>query len=195
VSQLRAVAVRRITGVFFAVGSITLAGLISTSALGESNVSSKRYTSARYGYSLAYPSNWQVVKATTSKLSEAFPTEPLAAVDKFLSCGDNCAKGIAVVVYARKLPTRKTVRAFASSEAAALRSAYGCAPKSKVSGKLAGEPEIVLTYAFCLGNYLVEHAVVHHSHGFDVYLLAPTGHEARNRSTFAAILKTMRFTR
>jgi hypothetical protein len=65
--------------------------------------------------------------------------------------------------------------------------------KSRVKGTLDREPAIVLTCSRCLDNYLVDYAAVHQGHGFDVYLLAPPGHEARDRATFLHILTTFRF--
>ena len=173
----------------------TVATAGSASAVGSRSATWKTFTSTRYGYSLAYPPGWRVVKATTSTMAEGFPTEPQPAVDKFLSCGDNCPTGIAVVVYARKLPAAKTLLAFATDEASALASGYACGkPKSRRHATLAHEPAIALTYPICLGNYLVEYALVHHGRGFDIYLLAPPGHEKRDRTTLLSLLKTLRFT-
>jgi hypothetical protein len=167
--------------------------LTPVSSAGQTSVW-KRYTSLRYGYSLAHPPKWQIVRATTSTLTESFPTEPQDAVDKFLSCGDDCPTGIAVAVYARKLRAGTTLKRFATDEAAALADNYGCLKKTTVASSLGGESAVVLSYPSCLGNYLVEYAVVHKGRGFDIYLLAPPGHSARDGRTFRSILKTFRFT-
>ncbi len=177
-----------------------LAVMLATTSISSAFVSRpptwKTFTSTRYGYSLAYPPSWRAVRATTSVMTEGFPTEPQAAVDKFLSCGDDCPTGIAIVVYARELPAAKTLRAFATEEANALANGYACAnPTSRSHAMLAHEPAIALTYDSCLGNYLVEYAVVHYRRGYDVYLLAPPGHAKRDRATFLSLLKTMQFTR
>jgi hypothetical protein len=127
-------------------------------------------------------------------LTGNFPLEIGSEVDKLLSCGDACPKGIDVVVYARKLLAGTTLGAFAADEAAAVQETSQSALGSRAKGTLAGEPAIVLTCSHCLDNYLVEYAVVHHGHGFDVYLLAPPGHETRDRATFLHILSTFRFT-
>ena len=169
---------------------------LSTAALagGGSTAGWKRFTSARYGYSVQYPPGWTTIRATTSLLTGSFPLEIGPEVDKLLSCGDSCPKGIDVVVYARKLTAGKTLDSFAADEGAALPATSRATLKSRAKGTLAGEPAIVLTCARCLDNYLVEYAVVHHGHGFDVYLLAPPGHEARDRATFLHILSTFHFT-
>jgi hypothetical protein len=173
-----------------------LVTVLSTVALagGGSTAGWKRFTSTRYGYSVQYPPGWTTVRATTSVLTGSFPLEIGSEVDKLLSCGDSCPKGIDVVVYARKLLAGTTLGAFAADEAAALQETSQSALGTRVKGTLAGEPAIVLTCSRCLDNYLVEYAVVHHGHGFDVYLLAPPGHETRDRATFLHILTTFRFT-
>ncbi|PWU22409.1 MAG: hypothetical protein C5B48_10070 [Candidatus Rokuibacteriota bacterium] len=179
------------------VAAAVLSAALSTVALagGSSTASWKRFASSRYGYSVQYPPGWTTVRATTSVLTGSFPLEIGAEVDKLLSCGDSCPKGIDVVVYARKLPAGKTLGAFATDETAALQEASRSVIKSRARGSLAGEPAIVLTCSHCLDNFLVEYAVVHHGQGFDVYLLAPPGHEARDRATFLHILNTFHFTR
>ena len=173
-----------------------LLAALSTVALagGGSAAGWKRFTSARYGYSVEYPPGWTTIRATTSVLTGGFPLEIGPEVDKLLSCGDSCPKGIDVVVYARKLPAGKTLGSFAADEAAALQETSRSALKSRAKGTLAGEQAIVLTCSRCLDNYLVDYAVVHRGHGFDVYLLAPRGHEARDRATFLHILTTFHFT-
>ena len=87
-----------------------VATAVSASALGSRSTTWKTFRSNRYGYSLAYPPGWRVVKATTSTMAESFPTEPQPAVDKFLSCGDNCPTGIAVVVYAQASDRKDAAR-------------------------------------------------------------------------------------
>jgi Tol biopolymer transport system component len=154
----------------------------------------KRFASSRYRYSVAYPPGWTAVKATTSKLERGFPLADGPEVDKLLSCGDSCPEGIDVVFYARKLSTPRMYSLFAAKEAGALANGFGCAPTSRNAARVARETAMVFTYSNCLGNYMVEYAVVHRGHGFDLYLLAPPGHEARDRATFARILSTFRFT-
>jgi len=178
-----------------AAGAALVLATPSTGALaGGSSTGWKRFTSTRYGYSVAHPPGWTTVKATSSALIGSFPLEVGPEVDKLLSCGDTCPKGIDVVIYARKLPAGKTLSAFAADEASALQATSRSPLKSRARGTLAGEQAIVLTCSRCLDNYLIEYAVVHHGHGFDVYLLAPAGHEARDRDTFLRILNTFRFT-
>jgi len=169
--------------------------VLSTVALagGGSTAGWKRFISTRYGYSVKYPPGWTTARATTSVLTGNFPLEIGPEVDKLLSCGDACPKGIDVVVYARKLLAGTTLGAFAADEAAALQETSRSALRLRTKATLASEPAIVLTCTRCLDNYLVEYAVVHHGHGFDVYLLAPPGHEARDRATFLHILTTFRF--
>ena len=162
---------------------------------GGSTAGWKRFTSTRYSYSVNYPPGWTTVRATTSVLTGSFPLEIGPEVDKLLSCGDSCPKGIDVVVYARKLAAGKTLAGFAADEAAALQATSRSALKSRARGTLDGESAILLTCSRCLNNYLIEYAVVHRGHGFDVYLLAPPGHEARDRATFLRILRTFHFTR
>ena len=174
--------------------ALVLAALSNGALAGGSSTGWKRFTSTRYGYSVAHPPGWTTVKATSSALIGSFPLEVGPEVDKLLSCGDTCPKGIDVVVYARKLPAGKTLSAFAADEASALQATSRSPLKSRARGTLAGEQAIVLTCSRCLDNYLVEYAVVHHGHGFDVYLLAPVGHEARDRATFLRILNTFHFT-
>ena len=86
------------------------------------------------------------------------------------------------------------MRTFAANEAHALRAWPGAVLKPPAKGTLEVDPATVLTCSGCLGNYLIEYAVVHEGQGFDVYLLAPPGHEARDRATFLHILTTFRFT-
>jgi hypothetical protein len=175
--------------------AVLLAALSTVALAGGSSAAGwKRFTSTRYGYSVEYPPGWTTIRATTSVLTGGFPLEIGPEVDKLLSCGDSCPKGIDVVVYARKLPAGKTLGSFAADEAAALQETSRSALKSRAKGTLAGEQAIVLTCSRCLDNYLVDYAVVHRGHGFDVYLLAPRGHEARDRATFLHILTTFHFT-
>jgi hypothetical protein len=178
-----------------AVVGTMIAAALSANAVGGATAKWKKFTSTRYGYSVAHPPGWTTIKATTSTLIGGFPLEIGPEVDKLLSCADSCPKGIDIVFYARKLPAGKTLSAFAAAEAAALQAQPGSRLKSPAKGTLAGEPATVLTCSRCLANYLIEYAVVHHGHGFDVYLLAPPGHESRDRATFLRILKTFRFTR
>lgn len=176
-------------------GIIAIVGLIAllaTPALAETN---GHFVSKRYHYSLTYPPRWQAVHATTSHITEGFPTEPQPAVDKFLSCGEDCAKGVDIVVYARKLPSGKTLNAFAGQEASALKASFGCIPHTRAKARVDGEPARVFEYSTCLGNYLVEYAVVHGGRGYDFYVLAPQGHERRDRATLAGVLESVRFTR
>jgi hypothetical protein len=177
-------------------GAVLALATLSAQALGggASATGWKRFTSFRYGYSVSYPPGWRTIRATTSTLIGAFPEEVGPEVDKLLSCGDNCPKGIDVVVYARKLPAGETMRTFAANEAHALRAWPGAVLKPPAKGTLEVDPATVLTCSGCLGNYLIEYAVVHEGQGFDVYLLAPPGHEARDRATFLHILTTFRFT-
>jgi hypothetical protein len=167
----------------------------ASAAPADSSSSSTRFVSERYHYSLSYPLHWRAVHATTSQISEGFPTEPQPGVDKFLSCGENCAKGIDVVVYARKLKSGTSLKTFAAREASALKTGFGCVPHIRASAKVGGAQARVFEYSSCLGNYLVEYAVVHGSRGYDFYLLAPGGHERRDRATLVGILRTVRFTR
>jgi hypothetical protein len=162
--------------------------LIATSALAATN---GQFVSQRYHYSLTYPPHWEAVHATTSRISEGFPTEPQPAVDKFLSCGEDCAKGIDIVVYARK--SAKALAAFAAQESAVLNARFGCTPHRRTKATVGGEQARVLEYSTCLGNYLVEYAVVHRGRAYDFYVLAPQGHERRDAATLATVLRSVRF--
>jgi hypothetical protein len=181
------------SSVILAVGAVLVGG--AATALADSEVAAGHFVSKRYHYTLTYPPHWRAVHATTSQITEGFPTEPQPAVDKFLSCGENCAKGIDLVVYARKLKQGTSGASFASQEASALRTRFGCIPRTRSTGTVGRAPARVFEYSECLGNYLVEHAVVQNGRGYDFYLLAPRGHEQRDRATASSILRTVRFTR
>jgi hypothetical protein len=134
------------------------------------------YTSDRFGFSMAHPKGWEIDLSLPD--SDAF----------FAPDGSVAWAG-------RELLVGQTLPKYAATIIGDNRRDFGVDPDEDESSTLAGAPARLLTYQVSIEDrpyqYLQVLTIIG-SHGYQVLLLTPSGHEAAGRSLFEQIMGTFK---
>jgi hypothetical protein len=148
------------------------------------------YTSAIYGYSIDYPTEWQVQVATRSLTAIEIPWGTSAGIDDFEqgTDGQGGPSG-ALFVATPDIGSAFTLDAWTA------RTAYSvCStPATDEAIEVAGEPARMLTYPSCNGLFHLWVTVVQGTTGAHIIWLDDAGREAADRAIFEDILDTFSF--
>lgn len=139
----------------------------------------QRFTSKRFGYSIAYPEGWEV--------------ESDKDTDYFLSPGVE-----EVQVWHQRVDRRTTLRNWSAESVAFNLRDIKARPEKNEPFILDGEPARLLTYHATIGGektYFLDVVAVHASRGYDVVWYSAPGNEKADRALFMRFLSTFTYTR
>ena len=148
----------------------------------------RAYSSPRYGYSIIYPADWSVRRASRQLREGEIPWADGPAVDAFNGSGENQIV-VARIEKATTLEkwTADTVELFHS------RSAGLCEPPSEERIRVGGEPARLHIYEKCFAAFHLWVTVVHEGSAYHILWLNEPGTEAADRALFDRILASFTF--
>jgi hypothetical protein len=148
-----------------------------------------RYTSAIYGYSIAYPGEWQVRVATRPLGALEIPWGTSDGIDDFEPGTDGSGGPSGALFVATPVIGSRTLDGWTANTAYAV-----CGrPASDEGIEVAGGPARLLTYPSCNGLFHLWVTAVHGPTGAHIIWLDDAGREAADRALFEQILATFSF--
>lgn len=151
------------------------------------------FTSARYGYSIAYPAGWLLREAARPLYESEFPYDFGTAVDRFYENPDELEPEI--LVAAQDVPRGTTLDQWTAAVVKDIAETLGCKePDARESIRVGGEPATLLTYDVCSSAHHQWVPVLHGTSAFHIIWLNDPGTQAADRPVFEQVLATFAFT-